>query len=64
MLSRLRRIEQARLPGRSPFEVAHGSLDAWEAECRAGVDGGDFDPSDMPDVVQAVRGWHQAGLYH
>ncbi len=59
MLVRVRRLEQeqARAPA-SPFEHAYGSLNAWESECRAGVDAGRLDRTDMLVVVMAVRRWH------
>lgn len=63
MLTRVRRIELARTPALSPFETAYGSLDAWEAECQAGIDTGQLDPRDMPVVMLSVRRWHREGVW-
>jgi hypothetical protein len=57
MLARVQRLEQARSPT-SPFEIAFGSLDAWEAECWAGIDVGLLDSHDVPLLLTAVRRWH------
>ena len=62
MLARVQRLEQSRSPT-SPFERAYGSLDAWEAECRAGIDAGVLDSRDVPVVVMAVRRWHREGAW-
>lgn len=63
MLARVQRLEKARQPT-SPFEIAFGSLDAWETECRAGIDAGMLDPTDVPLVITAVRRWHSEGAWH
>ncbi len=63
MLARVKRIEAVRAPRMSPFEASYGSLDAWEAHCRAGIDAGEFDPTDMPVVMLSVRRWHTDGVY-
>lgn len=63
MLARVRRIEAVRAPVLSPFEAAYGSLDAWEAHCRAGIDAGDLDGTDVPVVMLAVRRWHRDGAW-
>lgn len=57
MLARVQRLEQSGRT-RSPFELEFGSLDAWEAECRAGIEAGELDPRDVPVVILAVRRWH------
>jgi hypothetical protein len=62
LLSRLAKLEQARGPT-SPFLLEYGSLDALEAECRAGIAEGIYDPTDMPVVIRAIRGWHEAGAW-
>lgn len=62
MLARVQRLEQARRPT-SPFEVAFGSLDDWEAECQSGIDAGTLDPTDVPFVMKAVRRWHTEGAW-
>lgn len=63
MLARVRRIEEARAPALSPFEAMPGGLDAWEAECRAGIDAGYLDGRDVPVVMLAVRRWHRDGAW-
>ena len=62
MLARVQRLEQARAPT-SPFALALGSLDAWEAEMRRGIDAGLLDARDTPMVMMAVRRWHAEGPY-
>lgn len=62
MLARVQRLEQARAPT-SPFVLDYGSLDAFEAECRAGIDEGELDPRDMPVVIAAIRRWHDEGAW-
>ena len=57
MLARVQRLEQARSPI-SPFIADYGSLDAFEAECRAGIADGTYDRFDMPVVIAAIRRWH------
>lgn len=63
MLTRVRRLEAARAPLLSPFELAYGSLDAWEAQCQSGIDAGLLDPRDVPAIMLAVRRWHHDGCY-
>jgi hypothetical protein len=58
LLARVQRLEQSRRPT-SPFELIFGSLDAWEAEVRLGIDAGHLDSRDVPVVVAAVRRWHR-----
>ena len=62
MLARVARLEQARSPA-SPFELWYGSLEAWEAEVRAGMDDGHLDASDVPVVMVAVQRWHSDGVW-
>ena len=63
MLARVRRLEQARRAPRSPFEVAHGSLETWETEAQAGIDAGMLDEIDMPVVIACVKRWHSEGVW-
>jgi hypothetical protein len=63
MHARVQRLEQARQAPRSPFEVAYGSLEAWEADVHRGIDSGTYDPIDMPVVIRCVRKWHADGLW-
>jgi hypothetical protein len=57
LLNRVARLEQARVPPKSPLERWYGSLEAWEAEVQAGIDAGTLDPIDMPIVLRCVRRW-------
>lgn len=59
MLARLRALEAARSPVLSPFEEEFGSLDGFEAHCRAGIDQGLYDGADMLVVMLSVRRWHR-----
>lgn len=58
MLARVRRIEAVRMPALSPIEADFGSLDAFDAHCRAGIAAGIYDEIDMPVIILAVRRWH------
>ena len=58
MLARVQRLEQSRAPT-SPFALAFGSLDDWEADWQSGIDAGELDPRDMPIVMLAIRRWHR-----
>lgn len=62
LLARVKRLEQVRSSA-SPFERWFGSLDAFDDECRAGVNEGRFDPADMAVVVMSVRRWHTDGVW-
>lgn len=62
MLARVQRLEQARSPS-SPFERWFGSLDAFAAECQAGMDEGRYDREDMTVVLMSVRRWHADGVW-
>ena len=67
LLHRVKRLEVARQRPLSPFEATYGSLEAWEAEMRAGVDAGKLDRIDIlgadgnGGVLAAVRRWHSDG---
>lgn len=63
LLARVTRLEQARAPVVSPFEHAFGSLEAFAAAARADMEAGTLDPGDGPDVLGAVRGWHEDRLW-
>lgn len=52
------RLEAARAPALSPFEVDFGSLDAFEAFVRDGIDQGIYDRTDMLVVILSVQRWH------
>jgi hypothetical protein len=63
MLARVKRIEAVRAPLLSPFEIGYGSLDAWEAGCRVGIEEGYLDGPDVTVVMLAVRRWHRDGAW-
>ena len=63
MLARVQKLETAGTAPQTPFQLAYGSLEAWEAEVQADIDAGKADPVDMPLVLQCVRRWHQEGLW-
>lgn len=58
LLARVTRLELAKAPPVSPFEVDYGSVEAFAASVQAGIDGGDIDPRDGPQVLAAIRRWH------
>ena len=63
MLTRVAKLEAARVTPKSPFELAYGSLAAFEASATADIAAGKLDSCDMPLVLNAVRNWHRAGLW-
>lgn len=60
MLARVQRLERS---CDSPFIRDYGSLDAFEASCRAGIAEGLYDPTDMPVVIAAIRRWTEEGAW-
>jgi len=63
LLLRIQRLEKARTAPRSAFEVAYGSLEAYEQEVQAGIDAGTYDRIDMPIVLVCIRRWHSDGTF-
>lgn len=63
MLQRVAKLEAARTSKPSPIEAIYGSVDAFAAECMAGVEAGKLCPIDMPVVIACVRSWHRNGDY-
>jgi len=57
MLARVRRLEAARSM-LSPIQRWYGSVEAFEAEVRVGMDAGTLDRRDMEDILACVRSWH------
>ncbi|AXQ94805.1 hypothetical protein LV780_13895 [Cereibacter azotoformans] len=63
MLQRVAKLEAARTSKPSPIEAIYGSVDAFAAECMAGVEAGKLCPVDMPVVIECLRRWHRDGDY-
>ena len=63
MLARVQKLETAGTSPRSPFEMAFGSQEAWEAAVQADIDAGKADPTDMPVVLLCIRRWHVEKLW-
>lgn len=57
MLARVGRLEAARSPVLCPFETEFGSLNAFEAHCRAGVSRATYDAIDIHVVMLSIRRW-------
>ena len=63
LLTRVAKLEAARVTPKSPFEVAFGSLDAFADKVNADVDARKLDRVDGPLLLQAVRKWHRDKLW-
>ena len=63
LLTRVAKLEAARVTPRSPFEVAYGSFGAFEEKVNADIDAGKLDGVDAPLVLNAVRNWHRDRLW-
>lgn len=63
LLARIQRLEQARAPLRSPFDIAYGSTAAFCDTLQAGVDAGDLDSRDMVGVIAAITRWDTEGVW-
>jgi hypothetical protein len=63
MLARVQRLEEARVAPRSLFEAAWGSLDAFEADTRVGIDAGELCGVDMPIIIDCIKRWHKDGVF-
>ncbi len=57
LLARIQRLEQARAPLRSPFDLAYGSTAAFCATLQDGVDTGDLDSRDIGGIIAAITRW-------
>ena len=58
LLARVNRLEQAKAPGATPFELAFGSVEQFAAATQRQIETGFLDASDGMIVVLAVRQWH------
>ena len=63
LLTRVAKLEAARLVPRSPIEVAFGSLGAFEDKVTADIDAGKMDRVDGPMLLNAVLKWHRDGSW-
>jgi hypothetical protein len=59
LAKRVQQLEEARRVPLSPFQIAFGSIEAWEAYVAAGVMDGVLDGREMPVVILSVRLWHK-----
>ncbi len=59
MLARVAKLEAARIAPRSPFEVAFGSMDAFDDKVQADVAAGKLDGTDIAGVLAALHRWHR-----
>lgn len=58
LLTRVAKLEAARVTPKSPFEVAFGSLDAFAEKVNANIAASNLDRIDGPLLLNAVRKWH------
>ncbi len=63
LLTRVAKLEAARVTPKSPFEVAFDSLDAFADKVNADVDARKLDRVDGPLLLQAVVKWHRDRLW-
>jgi hypothetical protein len=67
-LTRVAKLEAARVAPKSPFEVAYGSMDAFADKVNADIGAGKLDSWDMPVVLAVLHRWHKdrvwAGWQH
>ena len=63
LLTRVAKLEAARVTPKSPFEVAFGSFGAFEEKVNADIDAGRLDSRDMPMLLGAITKWHRDMLW-
>ncbi len=63
LLTRVAKLEAARVTPKSPFEVAFGSLDAFADKVNADIGANKLDKVDGPLLLQAVLKWHRDRLW-
>lgn len=63
LLTRVAKLEAARVTPRSPFEVSFGSLDAFADRVNADIGAGKLDRVDGPLLLNAVLKWHRDGAF-
>jgi len=57
LAARVRRLE----PRLGKVLRGIGSLERWEAGCKAGIEAGRLCPEDMPQVMYCIRRWVETG---
>ena len=63
MLTRVRRLEQARAPVLSPIAAAFGSVDGFAAYADEQMVAGVLDAQGFPLVVDCLRRWERDGTW-
>ena len=63
LLTRVAKLEAARVTPKSPIELAYGSLDAFADKVNADIAAGKMDKVDGPMVLAAVLKWHRDRLW-
>jgi len=58
MLTRVAKLEAARVNPQSPTERAYGTFDAFESMCHEGMEAGRCDLRDMVQVLNGLRRMH------
>lgn len=63
LLTRVAKLEAARVAPKSPVELAYGSLEAFAEKVNADIAAGKLDKVDGPLLLQAVLKWHRDRLW-
>ena len=64
LLSQVKQLQAAQEPRPSPIAALYGSVDAFAAECMAGVEAGKLCPVDMPIILDCLRRWDREGSWN
>lgn len=64
LLSQVKQLKAAQEPRPSPIAALYGSVDAFAAECMAGVEASKLCPVDMPVVMDCLRRWERDGEWN
>jgi hypothetical protein len=63
LLGRVQKLERSTATLLSPFEIAYGSLEAFEGSMQQGIVSGTLDGRDMEVVIGCVRRWHRENMW-
>jgi hypothetical protein len=63
LAERVRKLEQARIPARSPFEQIYGSMAAFADHVQTDIDAGTLCRRDMPVVIACIDRWNREGAW-